>query len=210
MASIVSLGNVLEVKAFLRQGAQTGINVSHWVMTGGAGASLYDDVVAGFFSTQLAPLYKAYMSQNVSYEGVKLQIIFPAPAKVAVISVAGAGVGALLAECLPPQTALLFTKTTALAGRSNRGRMYLPFWPETASDGIGVPTNAAQAQAAALATYYTQPHTFTVGADSTTLAPILWHKGTANYSLVTQAIVRGAWATQRRRSLINKADATFP
>lgn len=49
-------------------------------------------------------------------------------------------VGTQSATCLPPNCAAVVTKSSALAGRSNRGRAYLPaaYLPETAVSPAGV------------------------------------------------------------------------
>lgn len=61
-------------------------------------------------------------------------------------------VGTAVGDLLPPQTALCITTRTALAGRSYRGRVYLPGWAESTSDAVGQATAAAQTAAVAFVT----------------------------------------------------------
>jgi len=44
------------------------------------------------------------------------------------------------------------------------------------------------------------------GANDATVYPVLFSVATGVHKVMTNAIVRTAWATQRRRSLINKGD----
>lgn len=63
---------------------------------------------------------------------------------------AGAPVSsAIVADALPPQTALCVTLKTANSGKSFRGRVYVGGWSETANSATGTATGGAPANAVA-------------------------------------------------------------
>lgn len=210
MAVILNLNDIIEVKHFCSLGNQQGINVLHYRVRAKAGAGLTDAAVAGLMSSVIGPLYKAYLPTVARYEGCRIQVVWPLPVQVAVPDTSGAGVGTIATDPLPSQAAMLAKKATTLAGRRNRGRIYLPFWGESQSDATGKPSAAAIALAATLLTAELVETIYGPGADTVTLTPILWRKGGPDYQDVVQVIIRSAWATQRRRSLINRGDQIGP
>lgn len=65
-------------------------------------------------------------------------------------------VGVSTGDALPPETALVVTLRTLLAGRANRGRVYLPNWTGTA---LSAPGTALQAAADAAVAFITDVRT---------------------------------------------------
>jgi len=210
MSYTIQANDVLEIKSFCRQLAQTGVNVLHYFVTGVAGGSLTDQQVVDGLSTTLAPLYKAMMSNQASYSGLRVQKIKPAPVTVAVVSTNGAGVGTTGTLNTPPQTAMLMSKRTAFAGRANRGRMYISFPSDSYTLANGGITAGGITAATALANTLFASITVTVGGASVTLAPIIYQKATGTSVFVTNIVFPASYATQRRRSGINRGDSVGP
>jgi hypothetical protein len=79
----------------------------------------------------------AQLSTLVSLNSVGLRNINVANQVELLDNAAGAS-GTAAGDMLPPQIAFCLTLRTALAGRSFRGRMYIPGFAESASAGMGV------------------------------------------------------------------------
>lgn len=210
MAYTIRANDIIEVKVFCSLGTQQGINVLHYRAAAIGGLSQTDQQVADLMSTALAVPYKAYLPTVGRFEGVRLQVVGPDPAVVAVISKNGAGVGAIATDPLPTQAAMLAKKNTAQAGRFARGRIYLPFWGESQSGADGKPTAGALTLGVAVFDELFDPATYGAGGNTVDLVAVLSKKPFINSLEILSYTQRLAWATQRRRSLINKGDQIGP
>jgi len=206
----IAVGNILELKIYNQQGAQVAVNVCHFQCTAVGGTSLTDNLVALSLGTGVAPLYKAWMPSTAIHLGVRVQIIQPLPVPVYERNVSNAGVGARGADGLAPQLALCTTKRTALAGRQFRGRIYYPFFAEDQSDASGQPLAAAITAADAASAYLFTNKVIAIGADSVSLSPVVYRRQTGVGTPITVYRANEKWATQRRRSLVNKPDNFGP
>lgn len=159
---------------------------------------------------QLAPLYKAYLPAACSYRGTRLQILDGNPPPIAVKSTGNAGAGLVAQDPLPSQASGLVTKLTNTSGRTGRGRLYLPFWPEGTNDASGFPSAAAQVQMDNIAAVTLTPWAVVIGAVTVTVQPVLLNRALLTTIDITSWTPRGRWATQRRRSEINRADTIGP
>jgi len=213
MANILVNDVVTVTYGCMYDGKQLGLNRIQYFCQAAAGGALSDQQVADGLSAQAAVGYKAYLNIKARYLGVRLQKVFVGPAAPGVSSQSGNGVGAAVGDPLPTQTAMLFTKNTNVGGKVGRGRMYLPFWSEADNDADGKPNGAALAAGLALANVILKPMLVVVGASSANMVPCLAKKSTGWIPLelaATSFVQRTNWATQRRRSQINKGDQTFP
>jgi hypothetical protein len=210
MAVTLAVDDTLEAKFFCRQDTQNGINVIHYRVTAVAGGSLTDTQVVALLSARVANLYRALMSASSSYEGVRLQRVRPLPQPVAVVSTVALGVGTAGGSNLPSQAAYLISKRSNLAGRANRGRTYLPFISDVFNAASGVPNAGGLAAANDWAVAMLQSFTLVVGAATVTLAPMIYNRGTGGSVFMVGFTIRAKWATQRRRSEINRGDQVGP
>lgn len=117
---------------------------------------------------------------------------------------AGAAVaGTAAGDMLPPQTALCVTLRTALAGKSFRGRCYLPGWAEAANTATGTAVAGASTAAAAFMVGVGTALA-TSGLDGGVVsrpAPLATPPRAGFVTSVTAYVVRDAvWDTQRRRA----------
>lgn len=104
-------------------------------------------------------------------------------------------VGTQSATCLPPNCAAVVTKSSALAGRSNRGRAYLPaaYLPETAVSPAGV---IDAGLVAFLQGLLTETIIDLAAAD---MEMVILHSEAGTPSPVTSFALQTLIATQRRR-----------
>lgn len=96
-------------------------------------------------------------------------------------------------DALPQQTSQVVTWYTALRGRRHRGRTFLP--PECEGDNGA---NGTPGSPAGLQTQYNQ---WLASFGATGLNPVVASYKFASAEDVTRFLVRGIWATQRRREL---------
>jgi len=209
--AIVLLNQVINVTYGCKQQSQVGLNRVQYVITATGGAALTDQTVANALSTTVAASFKNYLPATGSYLGLRFQIVAPIPGSPGVSSVTGAGAGTVVSDPLPTQAAMLFSKQTPVPGKIGRGRLYLPFWTEDDNDNTGKPTNAALVAGNAVATILLNPIVIVSGGSTVTMTPCLAKKSNAWLPLILSGYVqRTQWATQRRRSQINRGDSTFP
>lgn len=210
MAYILQLSDVIQFKFFCNNLIQNGINVLGYQVGITTVAGVTDQDAATAISGVAAPLYKAYLSTQNRYAGVKAQVIRPV-LQPAVISTNANGNGTQATDPLPPQVAFLLSPRTAVAGRKGRGRVYLPFWNEGQSDSPGSPNAGAIALATAWSNGLFATLSVTVGGSTITLKPVIVSRTLPITQIpVTSVVIRTAWATQRRRSLITKPDVLGP
>jgi len=133
------------------------------------------------------------VSIDVTFEGVTVyEKIAAGVTQIATNSTSQAGRQA--GDIEPPQVAVLVQKSTGLAGRSNRGRMYVPGPVAAAVESDGRLTTTYQGQV------QTAMNAFLADL-STNLAPmVLLHADpAATPTTVTSLVVQSKVATQRRR-----------
>lgn len=177
-------------------GAEYAVNVIHYVVPSGqivSGATA-TDLAADIGNAFGAGALDSWISDEVVLSRVSVRDLRSAnqPEYSAVLNAGGLSATAPL----PLQTSLVATFRTALAGRSYRGRFYMPGWSEGANVSAGVCDIAA---AADLETFLTAIANPTVQGNLWALGVMSPTLGVTN--LVTSIEVRDVvWDTQRRRS----------
>jgi len=206
MAYVLQSGDVVRVAIFCKMASQVSVNVRYWRAGPSVGSSATDQDFAEHLDAAIAPNYKPCLNNNAEYLGVKAQVISPFP-KAIVETNANQGVGTGGASAMSTQTAGLVKLLTADAGRNGRGRIYIPFPSEEDNEPNGRPGAAYLAALDTVGndfiTTYTVDPTM---ADPTLLTPVLWSVSTLTHKFLTGKALRQDWATQRRRSQINKSD----
>jgi hypothetical protein len=191
-------------------GVQQGINVLHFQVNSVAAPGVTDQDMATSMDAALAAPYKAYLPTSCEYLGLRVQIIRP-NLKPAVIAIGNRGIGTEASDQLPSQATLLLSPRTAVAGRKGRGRCFLPFWGKAASTIAGGPTGAAVALAQTVSNILYGARVLNAGAFACNIIPVLVSRNAPLTQIpVTSVLIRTAWATQRRRSKINKPDVFGP
>lgn len=199
------LDQIVRVVFYTRDVSQNALMVHHYRVTNQLGLGANDGDFADTIAALMGPPLKAAMTQNATYQGATVQVIHPILTNP-VASADGAGAGTVIGDGLPTQTAGLITLRTEQAGRSYRGRKYVPFPAEGSSDTYGYPNAAYQALLSNIASVLILPRTETQGPDSSTMTPIVWSPKLQAGSVINGHVVRVQWATQRRRSHSNRGD----
>lgn len=199
MATVLAVNDIWRVRIACYTPDQASVNVLHYKVIGTAGAGATDQDLADRVNTLAAPLYKAVLSVSATYRGTSAQRIFPGPLTAAAFSVGSAGIGTVAGEPLPTQCAGIISLHTSLAGRRQRGRIYLPFPGEDSSTNPGVPTGAYVTAAQTLANALFTTIVAGVGGNTSNLDPVIFHRSTNTADVITRKEAKTAWATQRRR-----------
>lgn len=97
----------------------------------------YDQSSADVTSATVSDWIRSLLNSSYSYNGIVVtaQLAGDDPVIFESSTDAGAGLGA--GNCVPQNTAYLLRKRTALGGRRNRGRMFVPGVPEAAVSNAG-------------------------------------------------------------------------
>jgi len=214
MASpIVSFLDILEITTFVRTAeGQNQQNRTFWrcdIVSGG-GITLTE--AADKFGQDFSDLFVPIIPTTHQYMGCKLRRYIPLVDRTQLVnSIVGAGAGDLTDNPLPSQVCGLVSRRASSAPPRHRGRFYVPSTSEVFNDTTGDPTSAYISALADL-NLYLRTSVNQVGAGgSCTFAPHIVHLNpdtgafVASYP-VDSCLTRSRWATQRRRSEINRPD----
>jgi hypothetical protein len=179
-------------------------------MTNITGGSVMDS--NSFISTYdaaMAALYQPIISNGANYYGTQVYLDNPIgspPRPDTTAANFGPGTGG--AGLLPTQVSPLISLYSTTLGKQGQGRTYLPFPPATAIDANGTPSAAYLLNIGALGNFLQSPLVVTgAGGATGTFNLVLYKGGAAPALLVTSALIRDAWGTQRRRGNYGKVNA---
>lgn len=199
---VVLTGDLLQVKIGCYCQGQAGINVLH--LRAGAktdpALEVTLDEVAETVDDLMEALYKPLLTGVASYYGVQVTRIRPFPRSVSAVAAGNEGPGTGGTAALPLQTSAVITLQTNLAGRSNRGRIYIPFPDETANDNAAaMPTLAYDTLLSNLAATFANKVTFTQAGQSMDFYWVIAKDGGTSTIDLDRARANRKWGTQRRR-----------
>jgi hypothetical protein len=200
----VALNDILEIIPCTWDESQDGLNILTYQVTAVTGLGASSAVIAESADVRFATLYKQLIANTAQYLGVRCQKIWPLPVTPTGVGTANAGVGTGGDVCTPTGCAGLLSKATAAAGRSYRGRTYIPFVPVDAVVSDGLPTAAYLALLASLAVLMEGTFTAGAGANTVTLTPVLWSRKLHVATPLLTVTVSQAFATQRKRSAFGR------
>lgn len=206
MANQVVAGDIVRVRVICSYKNQIGLNIRYWRCNSIVNAGVTDLEIATQISSDIDTLYREVLSAQAFYEGVGVQIISPVKREEFVV-LTHRGAGLVAGDPMPTQVCGLIKMTTGFAGRSKRGRMYIPFPGEASSEeDQAYPTAQYVTDIQAIGDYFTDIITFEVGANE---ALGHWWLFNPNSEVpggtgVTAAIARRNWATQRRRGQLGR------
>lgn len=202
----MEINDVIQVKLFSYMGNQLGLNVRHYLVGTKVndGATLAE--IAADLAATFSPLYEVLMTNTAEFVGVSAQRILPTPITAAEMAFENNS-GVAGTTPLPQQVSGIITLRTALAGRANRGRVYIPFPDESDNSANHVPEASYGVDLTALAAEFVANQSVTGAAGSNTLVPVVFHRDLDTTTVITGARANGAWATQRRRGFYGRPNA---
>lgn len=210
-AVVPEVGDYFECILYCTAIEQTSLNVLCFqIDTITTGAPIWANV-AEAISKVVGPIYKTCLDIHAKWYGVGVRYLDVAGPGAWYYSGSERGFGVNDSELLPRQVCGMFTKTTALAGRHGRGRMYVAFPPESGNNAaLAVPEDSYMATLDALAAQLTTPNTVFTGTSMTlTLDPQLVGRilGVPFFEPIIGRIPRQKWATHRTRGSYGKPNA---
>jgi len=192
--------DIIQVKVLTRLGNQAGLNILHWRCTAQVSGGLVTEAAAAAsFEALIAPVIKPLLTVPALYQGIQLQTVHPV-VTLGSLNATGAGAGTGGANPLPGQCCGSLTKQSLFAGRSNRGRVYVPFPAEEDNTVDHIPSVGYQAALANYGDAIETTRVVTVGTSTATFTPVIFRRG-APAASVTLVNIRTnvAWSTQRSR-----------
>lgn len=208
MATVLAVGNILKMAAWTVDGAQASVMTFYYNVVAVGGVPATDQDAADVWASNCGVSLRAMINGNANYNGVVVQRVFPLPLTVDVFSTTNAGAGTAGSPALPKQVSGLVSWYTALAGRSKRGRTYIPFPSATDDTGDGVTTAGYVTRLGTFSTAVNTSTAVSVGGRTATLSQVLFHRGTNLFDVITAKLPRGQWATQRRRGAYGRPNSS--
>lgn len=197
----MALNDVLEIKHYFSCLNQVAVITRHYrvVVDGFGDADNARQLLCNEFDDTFGTVYRTMIASAATYAGTTLSRVAPFPRTAVKLAVTMAGVGALTGDLLPLQVSGLVGTKTALAGRAQRGRIYVPFPPESANDANSTPTASHVGLLDSLALACDDQVSVTLGAETISVNPVIYHRTTQTTDNIVAAAARDKWATQRRR-----------
>jgi len=201
MATLI--GDVYQVKFFLKLAPQFGINIRHFQITAQT-APFTETDFANAISKHFASRYKPLMGMISTYFGISTQKGVAGSWVPQAVSSHSRGLGLAAGETLPAQATGLITLRDGMPGRAGRGRIYVPFPTEDHNvSGVGLPSPNV-AYVGLLNNLGLQMTTSViqhvdVPAHTAQLEGQIWHRGTGFFTEILEFTSQVKWATQKRR-----------
>lgn len=199
MPTVLDVNQIWQLRVVCYTADQIAVNTAHYRVTAVTGGGAVDSDAAVSFDTALNGVYKATISAQARYRGVSLQRVMPAPPTRPARVVVSDGVGAIAGDMMAKQVSGIISTGTELAGRSQRGRVYIPFPGEPDNQANGTPTPGYVTAVQAIANVMFSSRTLGIGGATSAVIPVLWHRGSLTWDEVTHKDAKPFWATQRRR-----------
>lgn len=204
----LSVGEVYRITIACRCRNQNGLNIKYFEVSdvGPMGGTVDD--LAGAILGWVEVEYPDVMSDQAEVWGVRAVRVFPPLAtQPEGVAYADGVPGEQTGDLMSTQTSGLIKLSTGEAGRSNRGRAYIPFPAEVNNTVEGKPDLLYRVGLQEIANRFIALQTIT--ADGLTRGNFGIHKFTtagSQFKAFSANSVRPDWATQRRRSQINRTD----
>ena len=199
MATSLANGQVLQVRHVVMLNNQVGQIIRNYRVNAVTLVAPNDLDAAAWLDGIAAPLIKALCTSGATYRGTGVQIIQPLPRLQEVHSTANQGPCVVAGGPLPTQTSGIISLYTNLAGRSGRGRVYVPFPSTNNLDANGHPDILYGPPLSNLAAYLIAGQTVPTLGGSANLVPVIYHRSTGGTTDLTMSVIHNKWATQRRR-----------
>lgn len=208
----IAVGDTLAIKLGSYCSGQAGINVLHYDCTSIMGTSSDLQDAADDFDGFVEAAMKDLLATNATWYGVQVQRIRPGNPSTAFVDSSNVGPGQPInLEALPTQTSGVITWQSDFAGRSNRGRSFIPFPGRNDHDLITErPKDSYVTRLNALATILFSPITVGDAVNNATLNLRIYDRVTGGRVAVTGFRSNQKWGTQRRRGNYGAANVYPP
>lgn len=204
---MIVFNDVVQFRVFTKLGDQTAINVRHYLCTSHTGTGATIAQAATSFNNLIATNWKTMIGLKATFRGTGAQKIWPLPLSLPALSNANQATGDSGDEPLPQQVCGYFNMKTAYGGRHQISRVYVPFPEEQDNDTLTFrPTAGYMTRLGAVAANFITPFTASAGANTSNLAPVVYHRATHGSDFILTATAKQLWATQRRRGSFGRTN----
>lgn len=194
------VNDVIETKIHCTTPGENAINVLHYKVNAVVGPPVADSLWCNAFFVRIQVELTACMANEATFSQVTMQKVLPLPVGAPAFSTSLPIIGSEASDLLPRQVCGMITKRSVLAGRANRGRMYVPYPGEFESNPDGNPTPSYVAKLDTLANRLFVPITLVSGPSSIDILPVILNRLPGTTVGIVGWTPRSRWATQRRRN----------
>jgi hypothetical protein len=196
-----TVGKLFYIEYWTTLANQAAVNRLWYKVTSFTGAGVTYGEVLSQMSSIFSLAFRNCVGTGANFKGFGIRelpvmgIPLPAPAYDNTAALPGTITG----NMLPHQVAGLLSLRTAFAGRSGRGRLYMPF-PTTSCSGLnGTILPAYSTPLGVFAALVPATVTVTGAGGNAVLTPVLVNRKTAVWKVINNVLVSSNFATQRRR-----------
>lgn len=195
----MAIGDIFQLTIIQRLQTQTIENVLHYAVTVDGDRANLTTALHTWASTSFAALAGAAQSTDLTYQISRVQKIWPLPVIVANEQVM-VDSGTAMNQALPAEVAAVVTKQSFLAGRANRGRVYIAGIPGPSVLVVnGLFDDPTMILLNTLGTALTAVVNAAPGPG--TLQPVIYHRLTHTTTDIVTALARNTPRVQRRRQI---------
>jgi hypothetical protein len=192
----MALNDIYRATVLQTLDGQAMMNVLHYRLST-VGSGNVQDALAAIMDSTIGAALKAHLPDDVFYESVTAQKIYPLPVTFPSVNGTTSGFGTVAVTAFPTEVCAVITKRTALAGPRRRGRAYISglgstYVTESMLNATG------QTEIGPIGTAMTQVLN---GANGNVFTPIIWHRDLLTYDDVTGVVIRTTLRAQRRRQV---------
>lgn len=194
----LSVGTVLEVVPSWLDGPELAESVLHYKVKTASSNDVEQDItnIAGAIAALCEALTESCMCTTTLFVGSSGRVIPPSTGAGRIFTAFRTVVGTVSGEVCGAQIAALCSKYTTGITRSHRGRLYVPFVPESSVESGRITDAARTVYLSKLYPLLLNDVSFAGGG---VLDPVLYSKTLAAAFEITEAVLRPVVCTQRRR-----------
>jgi hypothetical protein len=209
---MAAVGDIYEFRDYFTLGVKSAETVSHGQVTAVGGAGLTDSQLATQWNGGLTAAYRAWQPATASFIGTDAQKIWPLP-RLLKGQDTPISTGLATDEALPGQCSGLIALYGTMAGKTNRGRKYVPFPARDFLDTVlkeGGVNAAGVAALTAIAAKLAGTLVLASGGNSVTFTLGAFNRTTHVLTPLPNTAVANEFATQRRRGEFHHSGGVTP
>lgn len=203
MAWSLAAGDPFQFRMLCKAADQISVNVLHAKVTAVGTPFVTDQDFCDAFSLGMSTIYLPMINVNAIYYGAIMSLRVGSTWMQVATSREGTDVGDGTGDLLPRQSAAILTLTTGTPGRSNRGRVYVPFPGEGFCNVDGHPNSTLTGAMSILGSAMRGPTPVNAPNPingAMTFTGQIFHRGNpGTYTPVTGFVPRARFGNQRRR-----------
>lgn len=195
----MAIGDIYQATIKAQLQGQACENVFHYRVTADADGSALEQGLFNHMRDTIIGTVKAGTSSGCVWNEIRVQKIWPLPARVPLIGAISIA-GEVVAAAMPAEVAFVVSTSSFFAGRAYRGRKYYAGLPFSYFDpSTGLWNSAAQiawapVESAMIINALSSP-------PSGIMEPIIYHRLTHTATLITKAVQKNIPRVQRRRQI---------